>query len=729
MKKRFYFISILILFCLNILFYNKLVFSNLTYFQRDLMIQFKPWKIFINSYLKNLFNPNSIYLDFLPLWNFYNHCGHPFIANPQSQIFYPFSLIFCIIKDFVVAYKFFLILHFFLSTLFMFILLKKKLSFVSSLCGSIIWTFNGYMLSRTEFLSVFSTIIWLPLLVYLFSFISKKFEFKKIILISIIIAIQFLAGHPQMWFYSIVFLLLHAIYQSYKYNSYCPIISFLISLFLSILISAAQFFPTTEFLFHSTRFGKEIKNIAQFGINYKEAILGSLNFKDLVNLFYPFNWQFNIKDFYSSKILTIPNYWWCTFYIGISAVCLSIIGFFSMKNIIEKIFYLLIIFLFISYSLGENFVLFNLLYKFVPFIRFFRYPSTSMFVVIFILCLFIGYGTEFFVLRIKKYNQYITFLIPLVCFIELYLYSSKISILLPKSILYESTKTINFLIKNTQSDKYPYRFALTPMTQKLSSVKGKTLYEAIVNYRNRLFGDINLEYSLLNFRGQDIELRNYYKFLDCVYSCNSLDESIPYFSISNTKYIISVILQKTKLAKLIQDDEIKIYENPFVLPPVFLVTEKIVNADLDDSLELIKKLKFKLFNTVILHNNNIHNLKYNHLSTTFEIEKFIYHNNRIYIETNSQQDGFLVLPQNFYPGWQCLINKQRTKIYHCNIFMMCIYLPKGRNKIYFYYDPVSFKIGSIISLVSLLFVIIYLYETSTPQSLQFLYQKDESCQD
>jgi hypothetical protein len=51
--------------------------------------------------------------------------------------------------------------------------------------------------------------------------------------------------------------------------------------------------------------------------------------------------------------------------------------------------------------------------------------------------------------------------------------------------------------------------------------------------------------------------------------------------------------------------EIKIYENPFVLPPAFFVTEKIVNTDLDDSLKLIKELKFKLFNTVILHSNNI----------------------------------------------------------------------------------------------------------------------------
>ncbi len=710
MKKQFYLISTLILFCFTIIFFNKLVFFDLTYFQRDIMIQFKPWKVFINYHLKNLFKQDSIYLDFLPLWNFYNHCGHPLVANLQSQMFYPFSIIFYVIKDFVVAYKIFLVLHFFLSSLFMFVLLKRKLSFIPSLCGSIIWSFNGYMISRTEFLSVFSTVTWLPLIVYLLSSISNKFELKKIVFVAIVISIQFLAGHAQIWFYSIIFLFLYSIYQSYRYRSYCPILSYFLSMFLSILISAIQFFPTIEFLFNSTRIGEGIKNIAQFGISFKEATLGSLNLKQIINFFYPFSWQFNIKNFYSTNVLVLSNYWWYTFYIGFIATGLSIVGFFYLKDFKEKIFYITTFFLYLLYSFGENFVLFKLLFKFLPFLRFFRYPSVSIFIPIFILNLLASRGTEFIISKFRKYKQ-LLFFIPLVCFIELYIYSSKISILLPKTVLDKKTETIEYLIKKSSQDKYPYRFALTPITQNLATtVKGETLYKAKINYRDRLFGNINLEYLLFNFRGQDIELKNYYKFLDFVYSCHSLDEALPLFSISNVKYIISIIPQKTKFAKLIKNNELKIYENPFVLPPAFFVIKKIENTNLDISLKLIKELKFDIFKTVILHCENTPTIVLEKFPTILKPKKIRYYNNKIYIETDFPQDGFLVLSQNFYPGWQCLVNKRKTKIYHCNIFMSCIYLPKGRNEICFFYDPVSFKIGSIISLSCLFFVIIYLYE-------------------
>ena len=716
MKKRFYFISAIILFCLTIIFYNKLVFSDLTYFQRDLMIQFRPWKMFINYHLKNLFYSNSTYLDFLPLWNFYNRCGSPLIANLQSQVFYPFSVVFFVIKDFVVAYKIFLILHFFLSSFFMYILLKKKLSFVSSLCGSIIWTFNGYIVSRTEFLSVFSTLIWLPLIIYLFPYITDKFDFKKIVFVSIIITMQFLAGHAQIWFYSIVYLLLYSVYLSYKHKSYIPIVSCLLSILFSILISAIQFLPTTEFFYYSTRSGKGIKDITKFGMSYKDTVLGSLNLKDIINFVYPFSWQFNIKNFAPTEVLSIPNYWWYTFYIGFIGICLSIIGFFYIKENKEKSFYVFIILLFLLYSLGENFILFKQLYKFIPFIRIFRYPSTSIFILVFILSLLTSYGTEFiflFVKRYKKYRYLFIIIFPIVCFIELYTYSTKISILLPKTILEQPTPNPEFLLQKKFEDKYPYRFALTPITQNLAlSVKGKTLYESMLKYRDRLFGDENLEFLLFNFRGQDIELKNYYKFLDFVYSCSSLDEAVPFLSISNVKYIISIIPQNTKLLKLIKNNELKIYENPFVLPPAFFVTKKIEETNLDNALKLMKELKFELFDTVILHHKNTQNLNYqsNHLIDRL-IDKFYYLNNKIYVETNFSQEGFLVLTQNFYPGWKCLVNNKKTEIYYCNIFMNCIYLPREKNKIWFYYDPISFKIGCIITLLCILFIIVYIYET------------------
>lgn len=124
----------------------------------------------------------------------------------------------------------------------------------------------------------------------------------------------------------------------------------------------------------------------------------------------------------------------------------------------------------------------------------------------------------------------------------------------------------------------------------------------------------------------------------------------------------------------------------------------------------MEDLKFNLFNTVIIHCKNTNNLFQNNSFVNIAINDFRYYNNKIYIRINCPREGFLVISQNFYPGWQCMVNSKKTKIYHCNIFMNCIYLAEGNNEIWFYYNPISFKIGCIVTLICIFFIIVYLYE-------------------
>ncbi|MFN3550474.1 MAG: YfhO family protein [Endomicrobiia bacterium] len=714
MKKISNTITYLILFFLVIIFLNQIVFTNLIYFQRDITLQFKPWKIFINSFLSN-FKNSLYYLDFIPLWNHYNHCGAPLMANIQSQVFYPFSIIFIILKDFACAYKIFIIAHFFLSTLFMFLLLReKKLSLISSILGSVIWSFNGFMVSRIEFLSVFSTIIWLPLILYLFSLALKNFQYKKIIFLSIIIAIQFLAGHTQMWFYSMLFFLLYSLFKSYEEKSFLPIKIFSVSILFSLFIVAIQFLPTLEFVLHTTRAGEEIKSFSQFGMKYKETtILGSLNIKDLLNFFYPYYWQFDL-----TKYPALTNYWLYTFYIGFLATLLTIVGFITNKNIKEKIFYLITFIFVFMFAMGDNSFFYKLIYKTFPLIRIFRFPSTIIYINIFILSLFSSYGVQFFLKSLNQYKR-ILYFVFFICFLELYIYNTKISMLLPKSILDEKKETINFLIKKNLEYNSNYRFAHTPLTQTLTmAAKGKDLYSGFAKFRDNMLSNINLEYKIPNFRGQDLELKNFFKFMDFVYSRNSLDEAAVFFAIANTKYILSAIKYNTKYWKLKKEtNTIKIYENIYVLARLYPVEKIIFEPDLDKSLKIIEKLNLEVIKTAIIHSNekNIEDFIYsqNNLnqknSFVIHYSSFVY--NKIFAKITNAKPQFLVISQNYYPGWKCFINNKKTKIFHCNIFMSGVYLPQGENYIYLCYDPISFKVGCIITLLSILFVILYLFET------------------
>ncbi|MCX7941195.1 MAG: YfhO family protein [Endomicrobia bacterium] len=715
MKRRYRYFIVLTLIVIPLFFFHKIIFTELTYFQRDVILQFKPWKVFINKVVSKIWNYKTDYTDFIPLWNPYNHCGAPLMANLQSQVFYPLSIVFYLIKDFAAAYKIFILLHCFLSMLFMFLLLRhKKLGYIPAITGAIIWSLNGFMISRIEFLSVFATIVWLPLLIFLLERTQDNFNFKKIIMLSFAIAIQFLAGHAQMWVYSIFFLICYSLFFCFKFRTSRPLYSLLLSIIMSVLLSSIQALPTLEFLLHSTRIGQQN---GQFGMSYQQAAFGSLKFSDLFNFFYPFNWQFTFsKVSENTSVLTLSHYWIFTFYIGFLGMILTILGFIKSKYKTEKIFYLTIVVITILFSLGENFILYELVYTYLPISRIFRHPAVIIYIVMFIFAIFCAEGVQTVKHISKKYRilKIFLYLLPILSFMELFFYSTKISMLLPKSILDEKRELINFLMEKSKSDNLPYRFAHTPLTQKVATTTlGKSLYDTFAKYRDKLFSNINLEYELYNFRGQDIELTNYHKFMNFVYSRKSLDDAIPYLSIANVKYILSVTEQKTSLANLVKLGEIKVYENPFVLPQIYPVTKIIVEYNIEKSLELIKSLGNEVFDTVIIHTKeNTNFVSQQNQPHNFTIHKLEVHTNKIFSLITTSSPVFLVISQNYYPGWHCIVDGIKTKIYHCNIFMSGIYVKEGTHEINLYYSPNSFKIGCIITLLTLLMCCLYIFEKS-----------------
>ncbi len=705
-KKHSLVIGILLL--INIIFYHELVFTNNTFVQRDIMVQFKPWKVFTKSVIQKVLKTNTNYLDFIPLWNPYSHCGTPFVANLQSQVFYPFNIIF-ILTNFVVGYKIFILLHSFLASLFMYIYLKsKKLNSVACIAGSIVWSFNGYMVTRTEFLSVFATIIWLPLITYLIDeYCIEGIKVNSILFLAITIALQFLSGHGQMWSYSLLFVLLYTLYLSIQYKNLSVLINFVVACFISILISAVQFIPTLEFLFLSTRAGE---NIFQFGLKFVDSAIFSLEYKDLTNFIYPFYWIFDTKKF------SLPNYWLFTFYIGLGGIFLLILGFFSIK-LKEKIFYLITILLVIMFSLGKNFFFYKILYSFFPFIRIFRYPSTAIYITIFIFSVLTGYGANFLVEHFKyKEKNYLSNLPELLIvfiFIELFSLSKKVLFTLPSNILDYVGENTSFLISCSNNI---FRFALTPVTQLIGwTTRAKNVYDAMTKFRDKFLGNINMEYQLYNFRGQDIELKNFYRFMNFVYSKQTLDDAIPFFSIANVKYILSLLEQNTKLVKIIKFNELKIYENPFVLPRIYFVTQFIVENDLKKSLNIIDSLKEKVYSTIVLHEkvNFVNNINHSLKEQDYFISNTNFSTNKISFSILNKVPGFIVVSQNYYPGWKCRVDNKLTKIYHCNIFMSSIYIPEGYHDILLSYEPESFKFGCVITLLSLLSICIYFLEIKT----------------
>ncbi|MCX8061426.1 MAG: YfhO family protein [Anaerolineales bacterium] len=81
--------------------------------------------------------------------------------------------------------------------------------------------------------------------------------------------------------------------------------------------------------------------------------------------------------------------------------------------------------------------------------------------------------------------------------------------------------------------------------------------------------------------------------------------------------------------------------------------------------------------------------------------------NQIQLEMRTEQKGWLVVKDTFYPGWMVRVNGDEKTIFAANSVFRAVYVDEGTNIVEFRYQPFSFRLGAILSIFSLITLIIY----------------------
>lgn len=88
---------------------------------------------------------------------------------------------------------------------------------------------------------------------------------------------------------------------------------------------------------------------------------------------------------------------------------------------------------------------------------------------------------------------------------------------------------------------------------------------------------------------------------------------------------------------------------------------------------------------------------------------------RVVLDVNLTVPGIVVLAEIFYPGWKLTIDNQPAPILRANRAMRGAAVEAGKHRLVYTYDPLSFRVGVIVSLTSMVVLVGFLAWSSWPR--------------
>jgi hypothetical protein len=171
-------------------------------------------------------------------------------------------------------------------------------------------------------------------------------------------------------------------------------------------------------------------------------------------------------------------------------------------------------------------------------------------------------------------------------------------------------------------------------------------------------------------------------------------ESTQSHDLMNVKYDIDVDKANNKVAFKL---------NPEYLPRARMFFD--IKVFENDSAALRKYMESKEFDykkTLVLEKNpqniSLHVVKDSLQYPKSNVKITEFKNDKIIIDAETSEDGFLFLSEEYYPAWKCLIDEKETEIFRTDFCLRSVYLKKGIHKVEFIYESDSFSKGKLISI-------------------------------
>ncbi len=329
-----------------------------------------------------------------PLWNPYIYGGLPYVAAMHGDIFYPTFLLRMIMPTDVAMTVGFMV-HIFLAGLFTYFFLRAwGLSFYPALLGGLAYMMGGPIASYVSpghdgklFVSALT-----PLALWMLVRGIRDGRLWAFGVFALATGLAVLSPHPQLLQYDLLLSGAFALFLAFSSGDRdvpLPRDTALARLGLSavavavgMLIGAVQYLPVMEYVPWSPRAG---------GKGYDYATTYSFPLEELINTYIP---QFSgILNAYSGRNGIHLH----SEYLGVAVLILAVLGFGAMRAMRRRSFarfWLGTMIVALLWALGNSTPFFHLVYAIVPGTKFFRAPSTIIYVVALAIAVFAALGLE-----------------------------------------------------------------------------------------------------------------------------------------------------------------------------------------------------------------------------------------------------------------------------------------------------------------------------------------------
>lgn len=715
----------------------------------DVIAQLYPWRLLAS---------NQWQAGDVPLWNPYILGGLPLAGNVQTAVFYPVNFVFYLFPS-PTSWGITIVLQSLLAFVFTYIFLKEiGLNRLIALFGSLAFAFNGFFLFWLEWGNLVAVCAWLPLCLWAITKINQKMIFRQQLIYWLVllfsVSMSILAGHFQM-----AFLVGLASFIYSLTTKKAKIVFGVIGVgFFALVLTSFQILPALEAYRLSIR---EIEGIME---QYNYGFIRPINLITLLapdffgnpgtGNWWGFGKGIELTPYAGLTCLILFFYFWQTFdrkkgldlfvllltatalififpnpisYLiyrhpkvnipGISSspanraiflldVAIALGGTIGLTRLIKlkrtpqkKVFYPFLLLGTILVALWAITV-FSL--KFSPlFILDLSFWQVALRNLILPTLIFLGLlGLFFFYFWLKIPQKIFLFGLIFILGFELFRSGWKFNSFSNKDWFFPNIKETEVL--QGLANNYRVEGAILPnmkMAYNLASVSGyeilipKITAEFLSACNNGSGNGVNHpvgRYAALNQPISRCGQLYGVKYLLTNYD-GPPEENIAHFDYreeaeriwEQKKSVILEIENTLPRAFLVDDFE--------VVSDRVLAAEKIV---VDDS-------GFPLNEKIILFEEPLFNTnKSTILDSKTEIVD--YQAQGVTLITKANKEALLFLSDTYYPGWKAFVDGKETQIYQADYAFRAVVIPEGEHRVVFVYQPESFRLGVLISLLGAL---------------------------